>query len=70
MRASPADSWLPTSPLPEPHCFLTDQPESCYRFLYLIKCPRKRGLVPGARPLCAFGAGAGTLGPQRATAHK
>ncbi len=62
MRASPVDSWLRISPPPKPHCFLTEQPESCYRFLYLIKCPRERGLAPGARPLCAFGAGVSPWG--------
>ncbi|MDX6350237.1 MAG: hypothetical protein QOF84_5027 [Streptomyces sp.] len=33
-----------------------------------IKGPRKRGLAPWARPLCAFGAGAGPWGRKRVTA--
>jgi len=29
-----------------------------YNLPYGFKCPRRRGLAPGLRPLCAFGAGA------------
>lgn len=41
-----------------------------YGFLYLIKCPRERGLALGLWPLCAFGAGAkpraaASAGPSR-----
>ncbi len=42
--------------------------ESCYRFLYLIKCPREARAGPLGPALCAFGTQAGPMGPQRTTA--
>lgn len=42
---------------------------ACYRFLYLIKCPRERGLALGLWPLCAFGAGAKPRAAQRVRAR-